>query len=944
MSKLLYFRFIVLLLLAVGLWMLTGRVAYAAEITYCAAYPPSPNTDCRQGPVSPTNWSGTLTLPQFDPALGDLTSVRVTVEGFVQGDVQYENTGPTGALISATHSVTIHVTLPNNFVVESIPSTSRVELVPPFDGALDFAGLSGRTFSISNTKSVSVTLTGAINMAPYIGTGVVSAPAFAAGSSFIRGPGNLSALLRAQAASVVVSITYFFTTPGISIEKFTNGSDADGPNDGDVPQIAPGDTVVWTYRVRNTGTVPFTLAEVVVTDDQPGVTPQFVPASDTGGDGILDPGETWLFIATLPAQNLASATVGTTIVPGCDPTNTGNTRPTYRNIGTVTVGALTAADPSHYCNPAPGIAIKKFTNGVDADAPNDPSVPLIAPGATVTWTYLVTNTGTISYPAASVVVVDSQPGVTPILIDDGDGDGFLAPGEVWRYEVVSLAQNLLSTSIGTVTVPGCDPSNSGLTRPAYQNIGTVIVNTLTDFDPSHYCNPPEPGIEIVKLVNNADANDPNDPDVPQLVPGETVNWLYRVTNTGNVPFLRASIVVTDSQPGVTPVLDPLTDAGNDEILSPGEVWLYRASAPVQELRTPEPGTIVVDGCNPAGQAVPGERETYRNIGRVTVPGAEDDDPAHYCNPPAPNILIKKFVNGADADDPNGADVPVLTPGTVVTFTYLVTNTGNIAVNRDSVVVTDSHPSLLLTFDPASDDGDNILSPGETWRYFATAVVEDLTNPAPETTIVNGCDPQGVGIPALRNTYRNIGRVTIPGAEDDDPAHYCNPAEPVGPGPGIVIKKFTNGADADDPNGADVPVIEEGQPVTWTFIITNTGTVTFTREQIDVTDSYPDVTPIFDPASDDGDNLLSPGESWRYTATGIAVNLETATDVTIVAGCRDETQTSRNTYFNLATVRALDLVDTDPSHYCNPRPSSLDESEEPAVGQTLRLLLPFVQLR
>lgn len=935
-------RLLVLLLLALGLWVFSGRSAYAAEISYCAAFPPAPTSDCRLGPVTPTNWNGTLTLPQFDPALGELNSVRIVVEGFVQGDVQYENTGPTGALISATHSVTINVTLPNNFVVESVPSTTRVELVPPFDGVLDFGGFSGRTFSISNTKSISLTLTGAVDMAPYIGTSTISVPAFAAGSSFIRGPGNLSALLRAQAASVVMSITYFFTTPGVDIEKFTNGRDADGPNDGEVPQIAPGDTVVWTYRVRNTGTVPFTLAEVVVTDDQPGVIPQFVPASDTGGDGILSPGETWLYIATLPAQNLSSATVGTTIVPGCDPSGTGTTRPTYRNIGTVTVGTLTDADPSHYCNPVPGIAIKKFTNGIDADAPNDPAVPLIAPGATVTWTYVVTNTGTISYPLASVVVTDSQPGVIPVLVDDGDGDAFLAPGEVWRYQVVGMAQNLLSTSTGTVTVPGCDPAGTGLTRATYRNVGTVIVNTLTDFDPSHYCNPPAPGIEIVKLVNSADANDPNGPDVPQLVPGETVNWLYRVTNTGNVPFARASVIVTDSQTGITPLFDSLSDAGSDEILSPGETWIYRASAIVQELRTPEPGTVVVDGCNPGGLAVPGERETYRNLGQVTVPGASDEDPAHYCNPPGPGILIKKFVNNADADNPNGADVPELNPGTVVTWTYLVTNTGNLAINRSDVVVTDSHPAVTPVFDPTSDDGDDVLSPGESWRYFATAQVEALSNPDPGTTVVNGCDPTGFGLPVLRNTYRNIGRVVIPGAEDEDPAHYCNPAEPGGPTPGIVIKKFTNGADADDPNGTDVPVIAEGQPVTWTFLITNTGTITMPRAQITVTDSYMNVVPIFDPTSDDGDDLLAPGESWRYHATGIAVNLENTTGIVVVDGCRDETNTTRNTYFNLATVRVLDLVATDPSHYCNPRPSSLDEGEEPTVGQTLRLLLPFVQ--
>jgi uncharacterized repeat protein (TIGR01451 family) len=925
--------------LAVGLWCWAGEAALAAEISHCAAFPPSANNDCSDGPVTPTNWTGALTLPQFDPSLGTLNAVQVSVRGFVQGDVQYENTGPNAAVISATHAVTISISLPNSLVVRSIPSRTRVDLVPAFDQVLDFGGSSGRTFAISNTENVSMTLISASEMAPFIGLSTLSMPAEALGVSFIRGPGNLSALLRAQAASVVVAITYSYSTPGIDIIKYTNGRDADNENDGDVPQIPVGDTVTWTYLVRNTGTITFTQAEVTVTDDQPGVSPQLDVASDAGGDGLLSPNETWLYVATLPAQNLTNPTAGTTIVPGCDPGNTGNIRPTYRNIGTVTAQNLSANDPSHYCNPAPGIEIKKFTNGADADNPNDPDVPAIAPGDTVTWTYIVTNTGTISYPVTSVVVSDSQPGVTPVLVDNGDGDGFLAPNEVWRYQVSQPAQNLLNASVGTVVVPGCDPSGTGLTSATYRNIGTVVVDTLVDFDPSHYCNQLDPAIDIEKWVNGADADDPNGPDVPPLVPGETVNWVYRVTNTGDVAFPLASITVTDSQTGVTPIFDPLSDAGNDQILSPGETWLYFASAVVQDLKAPTVGTVIVEGCNPGGAVAPGPRETYRNIGTVVAPGAQDTDPAHYCNPPAPAIVIIKLTNGADANDPNGVDVPVVAPGEIVTWTYLVTNTGNIAFALDEVVVTDSDAGVTPLFDPTSDDGDALLSPGESWRYRATGQAEDMRTPAPGTVTVVGCDPQGTSGPGVLDAYRNIGRVVAPGGEDEDPSHYCNP-----PAPNIAIRKFTNGADANDPNGADVPVIPDGDPVTWTFVVTNTGNLTFTLAEVSVTDTYTDVIPVFDPASDDGDGLLAPGEVWIYRASGVAAELETATGLVIVIGCdAQQTLDPRKTYFNMGTVRAGGLVVNDPSHYCNPPPNSLAEEEEPDLDQP-RLLLPLVQVR
>ena len=95
--------------------------------------------------------------------------------------------------------------------------------------------------------------------------------------------------------------------PNIDIEKFTNGADADSPLDNDVPEIAPGAPVTWTYEVTNTGDNPFTFAEVSVVDDNgtPGnssddFSPSLDPLSDTNGDQILSPGETWVFIANDP--------------------------------------------------------------------------------------------------------------------------------------------------------------------------------------------------------------------------------------------------------------------------------------------------------------------------------------------------------------------------------------------------------------------------------------------------------------------------------------------------------------------------------------------------------------------------------------------------------------------------------------------------------------------
>ena len=66
-----------------------------------------------------------------------------------------------------------------------------------------------------------------------------------------------------------------------------------------------------------------------------------------------------------------------------------------------------------------------------------------------------------------------------------------------------------------------------------------------------------------------------------------------------------------------------------------------------------------------------------------------------------------------------------------------------------------------------------------------------------------------------------------GLEATDPSHYCNPPEPA-----ITIEKATNGIDADDPNAGDAPQIGIGNLVTWTYVVTNTGNVPFTFDQVD----------------------------------------------------------------------------------------------------------------
>jgi hypothetical protein len=219
--------------------------------------------------------------------------------------------------------------------------------------------------------------------------------------------------------------------PAVRIEKSTNGKDADvAPG----PTILVGDTVTWEYVVTNTGGIDLTNVQVV--DDQ-GVT------VDCSGQTTLAAG------LSMTCTGSGVATLGQ-----------------YSNLGTVTAEStagsvtVTDSDASHYLGQEtlpPGIKIKKFTNGKDADqAPG----PVVLVGAPVTWEYVVTNTGPIDL--TDVQVVDDQG-----VIVDCSGQTTLAEG-----------MSMTCTGSGVATLG------------QYTNVGTVTANSasgpVSDSDVSHY--------------------------------------------------------------------------------------------------------------------------------------------------------------------------------------------------------------------------------------------------------------------------------------------------------------------------------------------------------------------------------------------------------------------------------------------------------------------------
>ena len=511
---------------------------------------------------------------------------------------------------------------------------------------------------------------------------------------------------------------YFGTEPSIDIEKATNGDDADVPTG---PLVAVGGTVRWTYVVRNTGNVA--LNDVAVTDDL--VDAAAIDCDGTGSNvipGPLAPDGTFTCVATGVAEPGQYANLGT--VTGVGPVTTDA-------AGTEVAGVeVTDEDPSHYFGAAPQVDIEKATNNDDAD--DAPGVQT-SEGAPVTWTYVVTNTGNV--PLTAVTVTDDMVGTAEIDCDGTGGNviaGPLAPAEDFTCVATGTAIAGQYANLGTVT--GTAPETTD------ENGDPVDGAEVTDDDPSHYFGD-FAAVDIEKSTNTEDADEPTGPFV--ALDG-AVRWTYIVVNTGTVDLYEVTVT------------DDMVDAAAIDCDGTGENVIAGPLAPEASI------TCVATGTAIAGQ--------YANLGAVTgiapdlPPGPDqnpvrvsDDDPSHYFGA-VPAVDIEKATNGDDADSPVG---PVVNVGAEVEWTYVVTNTGNVALT-DVTVSDDMVGDAEIDCDGT---GGNVvagpLAPGASFTCVAAGIaVADqyanmgtVTGIGPETWDVNG--------------------ETVAGAEvtDEDPSHY-----------------------------------------------------------------------------------------------------------------------------------------------------------------------------
>lgn len=534
------------------------------------------------------------------------------------------------------------------------------------------------------------------------------------------------------------------------------------------PVIYSNDTVTYTFVVSNPGQVP--LQNVRVEDGQCTVvatTNGDFNVGDINQDDRLDVGEQWRFVCTSALSQ-----------------DTTNTATAY---GEASWGELVwASDRVDVDVIAPRITLEKTA---------DRSV--VDPGETVNFQLTVRNTG--DTPLINIVVDEGLPDCTVVGPIGDDGDGVLAPDEAWLY---TCAMTILEETINVALATGYDVLGSPWSAEARAK---VEVHT--------------PDIAIVKLA-----------DKEYIYPGETVNFVIKVRNTGNTPLM--DVQVTDSLPQCA--LNGPTGDDGDGVLAVGEEWIYTCALTVCAGQSAATNRNIPIGATMAGDEV-------RAWDLQTL---VDEEVTPACTEP-PSLVGPSFGSCWSPNNQwfeltvvNRASIPAYIGYDIYRVRDSWRNLGRFDAGQRQVFIVTQEGTLRKYI--SADGQSNWLQLGGTHTLNIAGHIakgylceEDPTPPPLCGDVTNVAEV----------TARDGGGRQVSGTSSVfvDLIH-----------PGIEVTK-----------SADKSEIAPGEAVNFTINVNNTGDVALT--DIVVEDSLPECA-LVGPAGDDGNGVLDPLESWSYACT------------------------------------------------------------------------------
>ena len=176
-------------------------------------------------PDSATDWTKDFSITQFNPALGTLEAVNISVTGAANTTVEAANLGATSAFVDTTQITTFTLVVQgstSDLIIATTPVNESLSLGAN-DGNDAFTGNSGTIVQgHAATPGVSawaseLQLTSASDLALFTGTGTETLDFSADGTSQVSGSADLLTQLLDQAGGTV-TVSYVYSTPDISNE------------------------------------------------------------------------------------------------------------------------------------------------------------------------------------------------------------------------------------------------------------------------------------------------------------------------------------------------------------------------------------------------------------------------------------------------------------------------------------------------------------------------------------------------------------------------------------------------------------------------------------------------------------------------------------------------------------------------------------------------------
>ena len=486
--------------------------------------------------------------------------------------------------------------------------------------------------------------------------------------------------------------------------------------------LAPGDALAYEITVTNVGNV--TVSGVTVTDPlftPSDVTSKCVFPNTTAND--LAPTETAVceveYILT-QADIDAGLVENTATADGTDPSGD----PVSDDSDSTNPADDTGSDDDPTVvsiDPTPELELIKNSDGI-TDANGNGLVDL---GDVVNYTFTVSNTGnvtisgiTIDDPTATVVG-----GPITLTPSASDSTTFTATYTLTQADIDAGGVT------NTATAGGTDPSGNPVEDISDSGGDTPDGNDGTgDDDPTFTVLASEPALEVFKTAVPSFSTPPT--------PGDTITYTVEVVNTGNATV--SGITVTDPLFTPSDITANCTFPTTDGTLAPTEAVTCEATYTLTQADIDAGGvtnTATADGTDPSGNPVSDDSDSTNPADDT---GA-DDDPTVVSTELAPALNLVKLASPQFEGPPSVSDL--------ITYTFTVTNTGNVTVS--DITVTDPlFTPADITVGCEFPTIDGTLAPTEiaTCEADYTITVTDIDAGGVENTATaDGAGPTGEAV-------------------------------------------------------------------------------------------------------------------------------------------------------------------------------------------------------